>query len=557
MPAGRLEGNAFIQLQSQDGLLHQTIKASYDKGAPATLRDIKNLLVEPQQVDAEEADQWYSSQGSMTSGETRSTQTRLLPSALSSERTRDTVLAKLKDTAYPTVARLLQQHPAILKWQEQLAKQNAQWYPGMPMDTKLILTDFTHTEVLSFFRKLMVYRQKGGPTSIAQMIIQSELSSELTIRLTEYGVQEYLQLGTVARAVKDLTDNEVIALLLWFSGALQPARWMANISDLAQRHLVANKTERNKIFYLYKFFSEVMAACDDIHPSRDTTSKVRMQIKTLVSSFDGILWYQLGLHDLWDNAQLKDQPLSIQISEFMMLLRCLKTSDTIVQPYRTAESTDMRDMYHDIRKFELAVSDQKQHIVPEKRQPRDQRRSSNGYSSDRSKSSKTSKDNRGKYGGSRSKGTSSTSNYSNDQNRYGHGSSNNKRRDKRRDKKDKTSSYNTFNDNNNFFGTGSKGKPNDHRRNREGSGKHSGKDKSSSNSVASANSKRSFSGKRFDNQKITNDSSSITSVSTLHTEGTEVTDEGYTGDAEVARSEVARDEPGEHTVAGVPVVTVE
>ena len=106
---------------------------------------------------------------------------------------------------------------------------------------------------------------------------------------------------------------------------------MANISDLAQRHLVANKTERNKIFYLYKFFSEVMAACDDIHPSRDTTSKVRMQIKTLVSSFDGILWYQLGLHDLWDNAQLKDQPLSIQISEFMMLLRCLKTSDTIVQ----------------------------------------------------------------------------------------------------------------------------------------------------------------------------------------------------------------------------------
>ena len=168
----------------------------------------------------------------------------------------------------------------------------------MPTDTKLILNDFTHTEVLSFFRKLMVYRQKGGPTSIAQMIIQSELSSELTIRLTEYGVQEYLQLGTVARAVKDLTDNEVIALLLWFSGALQPARWMANISDLAQRHLVANKTERNKIFYLYKFFREVMAACDDIHPSRDTTSKVRMQIKTLVSSFDGILWYQLGLHDL-------------------------------------------------------------------------------------------------------------------------------------------------------------------------------------------------------------------------------------------------------------------
>ena len=41
-----------------------------------------------------------------------------------------------------------------------------------------------------------------------------------------------------------------------------------------------------------------------------------------------------------------------------------------------------------------------------------------------------------------------------------------------------------------------------------------------------------------------------------------MTDEGYTGDAEVARSEVARsevarDEPGEHTVAGVPVVTVE
>ena len=145
-------------------------------------RHCKNLLVEPEQVDAEEADQWYGSQGSMTSGETRSTQTRLLPSALSSERTRDTVLAKLKDTAYPTVAKLLQQHPAILKWQEQLAKQNAQWYPGMPTDTKLILMDFTHTEVLSFFRKLMVYRQKGGPTSIAQMIIQSELSSELTIR---------------------------------------------------------------------------------------------------------------------------------------------------------------------------------------------------------------------------------------------------------------------------------------------------------------------------------------------------------------------------------------
>ena len=83
------------------------------------------------------------------------------------------------------------------------------------------------------------------------------------------------------------------------------------------------------------------------------------------------------------------------------------------------------------------------------------------------------------------------------------------------------------------------------------------KHRGSSNSVASANSKHSFSGKRFDNKKITNDSSSITSVSTFHTEGTEVTDEGYTGDAEVARSEVARDEPGEHTVAGVPVVTVE
>ena len=50
VPARRLEGDVFIRLQSQDGLLHQTIKASYDKGAPATLRDIKNLLVEPQQV---------------------------------------------------------------------------------------------------------------------------------------------------------------------------------------------------------------------------------------------------------------------------------------------------------------------------------------------------------------------------------------------------------------------------------------------------------------------------------------------------------------------------
>ena len=361
----------------------------------------------------------------------------------------------------------------------------------MPTDTKLILIDFTHTEVLSFFRKLMVYRQKGGPTRIAQMIIQSELSSELTIRLTEYGVQEYLQLGTVARAVKDLTDNEVIALLLWFSGALQPARWMANISDLAQRHLVANKTERNKIFYLYKFFSEVMAACDDIHPSRDTTSKVRMQIKTLVSSFDGILWYQLGLHDLWDNAQLKDQPLSIQISEFMMLLRCLKTSDTIVQPYRNAESRDMQHMYQDIRKFELAVSDQKQHIVPEKRQPRDQRKSNSGYSSDRSKSSKTSKDNRAKYGDSRSKVTSSNKNYnersnnSNDQNRYGHGSNNNKRPQyPTSDKGNKTSG------DSNFFGKGATGGFNNHRGNREASGKSSGKSKhrGSSNSVASANS---------------------------------------------------------------------
>ena len=194
-----------------------------------------------------------------------------------------------------------------------------------------------------------------------------------------------------------------------------------------------------------------------------------------------------------------------------MLLRCLKTSDTIVQPYRTAESTDMRDMYHDIRKFELAVSDQKQHIVPEKRQPRDQRRSSNGYSSDRSKSSKTSKDNRGKYGGSRSKGTSSTSNYSNDQNRYGHGSkyghgNNNKRPQyPTSDKGNKTSGDST----------GSKSKPNDHRRDREVSGKNSGKDRGSSNSVASANSKRSFSGKGFDNQKITNDSSSISSVRSM------------------------------------------
>ena len=60
-----------------------------------------------------------------------------------------------------------------------------------------------------------------------------------------------------------------------------------------------------------------------------------------------------------------------------------------------------------------------------------------------------------------------------------------------------------------------------------------------------------MSGKNVDN-KITIDSSSITSVSTLATEGTEVDDAGYTGDAEVAQ-----DEPGEHTVAGVPVVTVE
>ena len=77
----------------------------------------------------------------------------------------------------------------------------------MPTDTKLILEDFTHTEVLSFFRKLIIYRQKGGPTSIAQMIIQSDLSPALTIRLTEYGVPEYLQLGTVARTVEHLTDN--------------------------------------------------------------------------------------------------------------------------------------------------------------------------------------------------------------------------------------------------------------------------------------------------------------------------------------------------------------
>ena len=50
VPSKRHEGDVYIRMQSEDGLLHQTIKASYDKGAPATLRDIKNLLVEPQQV---------------------------------------------------------------------------------------------------------------------------------------------------------------------------------------------------------------------------------------------------------------------------------------------------------------------------------------------------------------------------------------------------------------------------------------------------------------------------------------------------------------------------
>ena len=508
VPSRREQGFVHITMKDQYGYIQQTLKLKYESSASLMeqLNHLQSHEFQPHQVDVREADQWIGSQGSMTSGESGSSQSRLIYSSISAERTRDAVEAKLKEMNYLTVRQLLQQHPSILEWQKDLKKKNELWHAGMPTDIKLTLDGFTKDNVVAFFNKVRVYRQKGGITDMAQMVIQSNLSSELATRLRGYGISDYLQLQMAAREVKDLTDDEVIALLLYFSDSLEPARWMAVVFDLIHKHLTTNKSGRCKIFHLYKFFNGVMKACEDIRPSTSITASVRDQIKANVSSFDSMIWYNLGLSKLWNDERLKLEPLSSQISEFLMLLRCLKTTDSIVKSYRNAASNDMINLFYDIQKFERAIDDHTEHIVPDQKSKQRTGRGDNksGYTSDSSRRSNNSTDskrsNKGKHAKSRRSGSNNTS---------GQGKSD-KKRDFNRNKSDsfknsRSGSFGFDNGRSSSFQNNNNNAYSDQKGNRQ----HPPKSTSKFPSGNSTGSKRSASGRGVVNDSLSVDSETI------------------------------------------------
>mgnify|MGYP001163538872 FL=1 len=166
VPSRREQGFVHITMKDQYGYIQQTLKLKYESSASLMeqLNHLQPHEFQPHSVDAREADQWIGSQGSMTSGESGSSQSRLIYSSISAERTRDAVEAKLKEMNYLTVRQLLQQHPSILEWQKDLKKKNELWHAGMPTDIKLTLDGFTKDNVVAFFNKVRVYQQKGGIT---------------------------------------------------------------------------------------------------------------------------------------------------------------------------------------------------------------------------------------------------------------------------------------------------------------------------------------------------------------------------------------------------------